>query len=170
MRGGLYNRSVDVNRISQKSDPTNPRCIVKIYDKYLSLIPRQGRFYRKPLPHCSFGGRPRFSTQSICINMLQSKMKELFQNAGIDVNNKVITNHSGKLTCATTLFNAGYDDLVIKSRRGHCSNAVDFYKRLLESMSENVRNTLQPPKPQDYDKRPQLSTKENTKSTVNTVK
>jgi hypothetical protein len=42
VQGGLNNRNVDVKRITQKSDPFNPRCIVKVFDKYLQHIPREG--------------------------------------------------------------------------------------------------------------------------------
>ena len=35
--------------ITHVSDPTNPRDIVKLFKKYLSFIPSNGRFYRKAL-------------------------------------------------------------------------------------------------------------------------
>ncbi|CAG2247521.1 unnamed protein product [Mytilus edulis] len=138
VQGGLNNRNVDVKRITQKSDPTNPRCLVTIYEKYLSLIPREGRFYRKPLPHKANDGSIRFSVQPIGINTLSSKMKELFKAAGISTTDRNITNHSGKVTCCTTLFNAGFSDSTVKSRSGHRSTAVDTYKRPLETLQDNV--------------------------------
>ncbi|CAG2185696.1 unnamed protein product [Mytilus edulis] len=147
VQGGLNNRNVDVKRITQKSDPTNPRCLVTIYEKYLSLIPREGRFYRKPLPHKANDGSIRFSVQPIGINTLSSKMKELFKAAGISTTDRNITNHSGKVTCCTTLFNAGFSDSTVKSRSGHRSTAVDTYKRPLETLQDNVSKALQPPVP-----------------------
>ncbi|XP_071153407.1 zinc finger MYM-type protein 2-like [Mytilus edulis] len=147
VQGGLNNRNVDVKRITQKSDPTNPRYLVTIYEKYLSLIPREGRFYRKPLPHKANDGSIRFSVQPIGINTLSSKMKELFKAAGISTTDRNITNHSGKVTCCTTLFNAGFSDSTVKSRSGHRSTAVDTYKRPLETLQDNVSKALQPPVP-----------------------
>ncbi|CAG2186232.1 unnamed protein product [Mytilus edulis] len=147
VQGGLNNRNVDVKRITQKSDPTNPRCLVTIYEKYLSLIPREGRFYRKPLPHKANDGSIRFSVQPIGINTLSSKMKELFKAAGISTTDRNITNHSGKVTCCTTLFKAGFSDSTVKSRSGHRSTAIDTYKRPLETLQDNVSKALQPPVP-----------------------
>jgi hypothetical protein len=44
VQGGLNNRNVDVKRITQKSDSSNPRFIVKVFDKYLQhTVPPPGR-------------------------------------------------------------------------------------------------------------------------------
>jgi hypothetical protein len=82
VQGGLSNRNVDVKHITQKSDPSNPRCIVKVFDKYLQHIPREGRFYRQPLVNKGSDKSIRFSVQSIGINT-SNRMKDLFQAAGI---------------------------------------------------------------------------------------
>jgi hypothetical protein len=112
VQGGLNNRNVDLKRITQKSDPSNPRCIVKVFDKYLQHIPLVNKSIR-------------FSVQSIGINTLSKRMKDLFQAAGILLENRNITNHSGKVTCCTTLFNAGFSDSSVEFRSGHrCSGNV----------------------------------------------
>jgi hypothetical protein len=136
-----------VKRITQKIDQSNPRCIVKKNDKYLQHIPREGRFYRKPLVNKSSDKSIRFSVQSIEINTLSNRMKDLFQAAGIPLENRNITNHSGKVTCCTTLFNAGFSDSNVKSRSGHRSGEVETYKRPLEALHDCVSHALQPPKP-----------------------
>ncbi|VDI48354.1 Hypothetical predicted protein [Mytilus galloprovincialis] len=74
-------------------------------------------------------------------------MKELFKAAGISTTDRNITNHSGKVTCCTTLFNAGFSDSTVKSRSGHRSTASDTYKRPLETLQDNVSKALQPPVP-----------------------
>jgi hypothetical protein len=61
--------------------------------KYLQHIPREGRFYRKPLVNKSSDKNIRFSVQSIEINTLSNRMKDLFQAAGIPLENRNITNH-----------------------------------------------------------------------------
>jgi hypothetical protein len=71
----------------------------------------------------------------------------LFQAADIPVENRNITNHSGKVTCCTTLVNAGFSDSSVKSRSGHRSGTVETYKRLLEALHDSVSHALQPPKP-----------------------
>ncbi|CAC5418514.1 unnamed protein product [Mytilus coruscus] len=137
VQGGLNNRNIDVKRITQKSDPSNPRCLVKIFEKYLSLIPREGRFYRKPLPHKASNGSIRFSVQPIGINTLSSKMKELFKAAQISMTDRNISNHSAKVTCCTTLFNASFTHFTVKSRSGHRSLALDTNKRPLKALQAN---------------------------------
>jgi hypothetical protein len=146
VQGGLNNRNVDVKRITQKSDPSNPRFIVKGFDKYLQHIQREGRFYRKPLVNKGSDKSIRFSVQSIGINTLSNRMKDLFQAAGILLENSNITNHSGKVTC-TNLFNAGFSDSSVTSRSGNKSGAVETYTRPLEALRDSVSHALQPPKP-----------------------
>ncbi|CAC5370180.1 unnamed protein product [Mytilus coruscus] len=153
VQGGLNNRNIDVKRITQKSDPSNPRCLVKISEKYLSLIPREGRFYRKPLPHKASNDSIRFSVQPIGINTLSSKMKELFKAARISMTDRNISNHSGKVTCCTTLFNASFTDSTVKSRSGHRSSALDTNKRPLKALQANVSKALQPPSVNKYIKK-----------------
>ena len=110
-------------------------------------IQREGRFYGKPLVNKGSDKSIRFSVQSIGINTLSNRMKDLFQAAGIPLENRNITNHSGKVTCCTTLFNAGFSDSSVKSRSGHRSGEVETYKRPLEALHDSVSHALQPPKP-----------------------
>lgn len=49
VQGGLLQRKVEPKLIKQFSSPENPRCVVKLFDKYLQSIPSAGLFYRKPL-------------------------------------------------------------------------------------------------------------------------
>ncbi|CAC5384744.1 unnamed protein product [Mytilus coruscus] len=76
--------------------------------------------------------------QPIGINILSSKMKELFKAASISMTDRNISNQSGKVTCCTTLFNAGFTDSTVKSWSGHRSSTLDMYKRPLEALQENV--------------------------------
>ena len=117
-----------MKRITQKSDPSNPKCIVKVFDKYLQHISREGRFYRKPLVNKGSDKSIRFSVQSIGINTLSNRMKDLFQAVGILLENRNITNHSGKVICCTTLFNDGFSVSSVKSSSRHRSGAVETYK------------------------------------------
>ena len=74
-------------------------------------------------------------------------MKDLFQAGGIPLDNRNITNHSGKVTCCTTLFNARFSDSSVKSRSGHSYGAVETYKPPLEALYDSVSHALQSPKP-----------------------
>ena len=37
-------------------------------------------------------------------------------------------NHSGNVTLCTMLFNSGFDDILIRQRSGHRSDAINVYK------------------------------------------
>lgn len=71
--------------------------INKLYETYLNLIPRTGNFYKKPL------NGTRFSAGNISQKDLKGMMKNLFQQAGISQDNRVISSHSGWVTLCTTL-------------------------------------------------------------------
>jgi hypothetical protein len=59
-------------------------------------------------------------------------MKELFQAAGIPLENRNITNHSGKVTCCTTLFNAGFSLKVFCETCLPLEYVANIYQKLLQ--------------------------------------
>ena len=133
--------------LRQQADPTNPRCFVGIMDKYLAAIPREGRFYRRPLPNKS--GKICFSQQHVGINTLSKYVQTMFSKAGIPwrEQHRNISNHSGKAACCTQLYEQGFDEQAITMRSGHRSSAVRAYKRPSHKMLRAISDTLQPPKP-----------------------
>ena len=69
----------------------------------------------------------RYGEQVLGINKIKGLMKEITGKAGLVGN---FTNHSGKITCATQLYQAGVDEQEIKSRTVHRSKTnVRKYKR-----------------------------------------
>lgn len=70
-------------------------------------------------------------------------MKEICQKGGIQGN---FSNHSGKRTCATQLYQAGIEEQEIMGRTGHRSNAVRTYKTSNETIQKKVSNVLNPPR------------------------
>ena len=54
------------------------------------------------------------------------------------------TNHSGKRTCATSLFQNNIDEQMIKERTGHRSDAVGAYKVPSNIMKRDISNILEP--------------------------
>ena len=145
VQGGLNQRSVKPKQVKHFSNRNNDRCLVKIYKTYLSCIPRKGMFYRKPLPVSEKHKYQRFSAQTISQKDLSNMMKKLFCEAGIDTSNRKISNHSGRVTCCTTLYNNGFDDKAVSSRSWHRSSAVNTYKRELEPIIQNISHALEPP-------------------------
>ena len=106
---------------------------------YLDALGHRGAFYRRPL---AVG--IRYGEQVLGINKIKGLMKEIIGQAGLVGN---FTNHSGKRTCATQLYQAGVDEQEIMSRTGHRSEtAVRKYKRTNSVLMKNVSNVLDPPK------------------------
>ncbi|XP_070581470.1 uncharacterized protein [Ptychodera flava] len=132
--------------IRQYSDPSNERCVVSIYEQYLALIGFSGRFYRRPMPNRD-NGTIMFSQQAVGVNTLRKYLNDMYRDAGIDyeAENRNITNHSGKVTCCTRLYDKGFDEQSITGRSGHRSTAVRSYKRPSEDLLQNISNALQPP-------------------------
>ena len=125
VQGGLDHRRVEPKLIKQYEEASNPRCVVKLYETYLALIPRIGPFYRRPIQSTS---GLKYSSQTVGINTLGTYMKRMFADANINTNGRNITNHSGKGTCCTALYNAGFGDKAVMGRSGHRRNAVQLYK------------------------------------------
>ena len=96
---------------------------MSIFQYYLDLIPSVRHFYRRPLN----GSPARYSAQVIGKNKLGLTVRKFCDKAGFKGN---YTNHSGKVTCATELFNNNIDEQLIMKQTGHRSqDAVRKYKR-----------------------------------------
>ena len=129
VQGGLQQRKVDVKEIKQYAQESNSRCVVKLFREYMKCVPGSGRFYRKPLPSREQGDI-RFGNQPIGIYTLSKYLKTMCIAANVNVERRRFTNHSGKVTCATRLYESGnFDEQIIMSRTGHRSAAVRSYKR-----------------------------------------
>ncbi|CAC5405574.1 unnamed protein product [Mytilus coruscus] len=120
-----------------------------LFSTYLSLIPKTGPFYRRPIGKLGLNtsGKPKFSAQVVGVNKLSTYIKTMFDLASIDHTDRNISNHSGKVTCVTTLYDKGFDNAAVTSRSGHRSNAVETYKRQSVEMNDRISKSLQPPLP-----------------------
>ena len=150
---GKMNCKATPRQIRHYAQPSNPRCVVSLFRTYLSLIPPVGRFYRRPLSNTK--GKIAFSVQPIGINKLSGILPQMCTKAGVNMDERTITGHSGKVTCCTRLYEADLDDQAITSRSGHHSNAVRSYKRPSLALEQRISDTLQPPMPKQNS--PQLS-------------
>lgn len=86
--------------------------------------------------------------QSLLIRCLKCS-KRFYAEAGIDTTGRNISNHSGRVTCCTRLYNEGFSDKAVVSRRSHCSNAVHtyMYQREQFKILSDISNTLGAPAP-----------------------
>lgn len=117
---------------------TGPRCLADHFQKYLQALGHRGPFYRRPLP-----SGLRYGEAVVGVNKIKTFMSTICQKAGIQGN---FTNHSGKRTCATSLYDAGIDEQEIMSRTGHRSEkAVRLYKRATPAVTSRTSAALDPP-------------------------
>lgn len=144
MTGSLTNTGIP-RKVRHYADDGNERCVVRLFHSYMSFIPANGRFYRRPLIRAN--GAIAFSEQPIGINKLATYIPSMFQKAGISTEGRTITGHSGKVTCCTRLYEAGFNEQEIMHRSGHRSSAVRLYKRPSEELQQRVSDHLQPPRP-----------------------
>ena len=143
LAGGLRQRNIDSKCIRHYSTVSGERCLHALYGKYLSLVKSSSDtendcdFYKRPLP-----AQCKFSKQSVGINKLSNVVKTMCENADLK---GYFTNHSGKSTCATSLFRGGVEEQLICGRTGHRSTAVRAYKRPSTETQVRVSELLDPP-------------------------
>ena len=98
--------------------------MVNLFKENLKCIPESGRFYQKVLVNVK-AGDIRYSKQPIGINTLAKYLQSKCAEAQTDMEVRRFSNHSGKVTCATRLYESGqFDKQAITSHIGHRSTAV----------------------------------------------
>ncbi|XP_053406117.1 uncharacterized protein LOC123530577 isoform X1 [Mercenaria mercenaria] len=138
--GGLKHRKVDAKVIRHYDESSG---IVAYYKDYLEALGNNGYFYRRPLSRLKQNGNVRYSKQPVGINKLRCFMKDMCSLAGLEGR---YTNHSGKKTCATTLYQKGVPEEEIMKRTGHRSIAgVRKYQKPWGQMLKDISNKLNPP-------------------------
>ena len=140
-QGGLKHMKFQNKHVRQYADSeAGERCVVHIFDTYLSYIPsRDDFFYYRPLAD-NGSGVPRFGKQPIGRIKLSRIIPDMCKAAGISGRK---TGHSGKVTCATTLYQKGFSDQLIKERTGHRSlDALHKYKRTSSEQQFDVSMAL----------------------------
>ncbi|CAC5392748.1 unnamed protein product [Mytilus coruscus] len=141
-QGGIYHKKAEKKCLRQYENTLNSRCVVKLFQFYLSVIPSDGAFYRRPIAGKTASGHPKFSRQKIGIHTIQGYMKDMCKQANVGGRK---TGHSGKVTTATMLFRNNFDEQLIKERTGHKIDAVRTYKRTSEDQVKRISDVLQPP-------------------------
>ena len=143
-RGGLKHMKVDNKVIRQYENVEDgEHCIVNIFLYYLTVLPaNEDTFYHRPLPDDG-SGIPRFGKQVVGRNKLAQIIPDMCKEVGIHGHK---TGHSGKVTCATTLYKQNFGDQLIKERTGHHSvESLHKYKRTGSNQQYEVSMALLPP-------------------------
>ena len=140
LRAGLSHRKLCPKVLKIYSSPElGERDIVNCYQLYLSFIPKEGPFNRRP----ASGKNLKFTRQVIGKNTLATLVQKFYGEAGFDGH---YTGRNGKVTCATELFNNMVDEQLIQHYTGHRSvNSVRAYKRPGDEHFKSVSRILQPP-------------------------
>ena len=111
----------------------------------MKCVPGSGRFHRKPLPSREKGDI-RFENQTTRINTLSKYLKTTCITANINLEGQRSTNHWGKVTCATRLYESGrFDKQIFISRSRHRSTAVRSYKKPSTTLMKSLSNAPQSP-------------------------
>lgn len=71
---------------------------------------------------------------------MEYNLPSMCKEAGL----KPRSGHSLRVTCASTLFNAGVEEKLIRDRTGHRSNALFKYEKVSEMKSTEVSDILAP--------------------------
>jgi len=145
-QGGLSSLNLQNKVVRQYENTTESGvCHVKILDRYLEDLPPEAVdkdvFYLTPLPKVPADPtKPWFKTVPVGKNRLNMMLKEMCAEAGITTN---YTNHSLRAYGATTMFQAGVPEKLIKQRTGHRSlESLHQYEHTSESQLLDVSNVV----------------------------
>ena len=145
-KGGLKNLRHENKVVRQYACPEmGERCHVSLLDTYFAHIPptafERDNFYLRPLAATPVDpSKAWFTSQPIGWNSLQSMVKDMCAEAGVNGNK---TNHSLRAAGATQLFSAGVPEKVIQQRTGHKSlDALRRYENTSEHQYRSVSAIL----------------------------
>ena len=123
------------HEVGEKHDP----CLVDMYRLYVGLVECIGKdmeaFYFRPNAK-----KFSFDKSPVGVNTLNQILPTMCKAAGL----KRKTSHSLRVTCASTLFNAGVDSKLIRDRTGHKSDALLKYEKPEEKVISKVSAILGP--------------------------
>ena len=122
--------------------PGNPRCIVKMLDKYLSLLPADAPyFYMRAYDEFrDEQAGPVFTRQRVGVNTLKNVLPSLSKESGIGMR---YTNHSLRATAITRMFNYGVEEKIIAETSGHKSTkALRVYEHPSEQQMKQVTSVI----------------------------
>lgn len=119
--------------------PEHQRCLVDIYRLYIGLVESKCKqaFYFRPST-TKFG----YEKSPVGINKLNQILPVMCEAVGV----KRKTAHSLRVTLASSLFNAGINEKMIRQRTGHRSDALFTYEKPSEENVAKVSAILGPDK------------------------
>ena len=128
-----------VKHICHEEGVKHEPCLVEIYRLYIGLVEvfaKNGNAFYYKASKAKFG----FEKVPVSINTLNKVLPDLCAAAGV----KRKTAHCLRITCASSLFNAGVEEKLIRERTGHWSNALLKYEKPSEENKGKVSYLLGP--------------------------
>ncbi len=141
-QGGIGDRKHQPKVIRTYSHSVQEHNIVHLYQKYVGLLPKEGKsdaLYKysasasKRSPQCWYVDKP------VCINVLSKCVGNLMSRIRREGK---FTNHSLRVSAATRMFNDGVEEQVVKEKTGHHSNAMRAYKRTAEHLLQTAEKAV----------------------------
>ena len=126
------------------SDVDSSRCCVRLYEKYISNLPKGGR--KKDLylyPKRKSADDVWYDDRCVGIKPIRGAFTRLCNLAGIDMENLTMKTHTLGSSSGTRMHEAELPEQLIKEVTGHNSNAVSLYKRTSDELKHKVSKRLQ---------------------------
>ena len=141
-QGGLKHRKVQKKSVQAYENIQHPdRCIVKLYEKYISKCPGSDKcdaFYLRP--RLKPNEDVWYAAQPLGRHKLATVVSTLCNDEGL---HGYRTNHSLRTSAATRLYQAGVDEQLITEVTGHRSNAARNYKRTTTAQKRKISEVIQ---------------------------
>ena len=156
-QGGISSRTYEPKQGRAYENVVNSdRCVVRIFEKYLSLRPSH-------LPKCSTdlylrplsvpNGSIWYSCQPRGRHALEKVIKKLCDKGGFGGKR---TNHSCRASTTTRMYDQGCDEQLICEKTGHRSVAVRSYKRTSNRQLKEVTDILYGNNPNEGPSKPKI--------------
>ena len=120
--------------------PGNERCVVKLLDAYLTLLPPNAPYFYMRVLDDADPTKRCVTKQRVGINSLKNILPELSEKSGVGVH---YTNHSLRATAITRMFNSGIPEKVIAETSGHKSTkALRCYEHTSQQLKQDVTKVI----------------------------
>jgi len=128
-----------VKHVCHERRAKHDRCLLDIYRLYIGLVETIGKqftaFYFRPSAK-----RFAYEKSPVGINYLNKILPDMCKTVGV----KRKTAHCLRVTCASSLFNAGVEEKLIRQRTGHRSNSLFNYEKPSEENVAKISGLLGP--------------------------
>ena len=145
-KGGISELRLEHKNVYSFANPeVGVRCHVFLLDLYIKKLPEDAHqkdlFYCRPLPNKPIDDeKPWYSAVPVGRNQLSKMVSSMCEEAKVEGKK---TNHSLRVSGASTLFDAGVPENIIQSRTGHRSlDALRLYEPVTDDQGMKISKIL----------------------------